>query len=430
MSRKANLSKEDEEEEILKRNRQMWAHFVVVCFLTSSRLVKTLDEIRRKFRTDQQMGDAFAPLQHFLFGYSVQEKKKMAAQYWDPNVKASSSNMTERELGSSLKIQAFLRHVVLTKKLVRLHPSVAVSEMKVEILQSAVRAWHYKRVLLEKAKKKYHEENLFHAFCMRMLDGVDVYMFGKKYGGMPLRTVKITRDGEYLIYKTRFINQRRWELNTIYDVVKGHSGFPYPRAKPVHRSWCLHLRLLGGKIIDMEAQSSADYMMLYSGFCRLRFLLSTKAPFFIDQFGTACRAGPSVVTNAISHVKGTSKENNAKKSKAEIAAEEKDDAGKRERSEADKWRYFAALQTLNKEYAICAHANNDGNDEEEKEAAEDVVVEELLEEAKMEELDDDDVAYARKADVGPAPEEAASAEVEVPNTFFRKSMGLFSKKEV
>jgi hypothetical protein len=402
-----NQHNDEEEEVIKKRNRQHWAHFVVVCFLSSSRLVKTLAEIRRKFRTDQQIADVFTPIQHFLFGYTAEEKRKLTAQYWDPNIKSTSSKVNERELGSSLKIQAFLRHAVLAKRLLRLHPSVSIGEVKMEILQSAVRAWRCKRLLIEKAKKKFQDESSFHEFCQEMLTGIEVYMFGKKYGGMPLRTVKIDSDGTSMMYNTTLLNTRQYELSSIYDVVKGHSGFPYQRAKPIHRSWCLHLRLLGGKIIDIEAKTSADYAKLYNGFCRLKFLLSTKAPFFVDQFGIACRAGPSVVKNALKHVKvakadkkvrpSISAVDNAMEDKAQNCAEEdEDDVGKRERSEADKWRYFSALQTLSREYALVQAANNAKDDGEEQETDANKMEDEEDNVENPEDVDDDDYDYNHK----------------------------------
>jgi hypothetical protein len=99
------------------------------------------------------------------------------------------------------------------------------------------------------AVKKLHAERHFHKFCETMLKGVEVLMFGRKYGDLTKRKIYFDEDLLHFCYVVQGVQPKKHPLNEIYKVSTGVSGYPYEKARPTHKSWCFHLAKLGNLLV-------------------------------------------------------------------------------------------------------------------------------------------------------------------------------------
>ena len=202
--------------------------------------------------------------------------------------------------------------------------------------QSAVRQWLAVQYFLNLEINKDDNDEKFYSFIREISQGLTIQMFSKTFGALKRRTLKFDSTFTAISYQTsEWMPPSTVKLNSIYDVKKGLSGYKYSQLINAHKAWCFHLYLLGGKVIDIQAEDGQQARDLFQGFKRLVLLFSSQSPFYIDKNGIPRRAGASIIKQVLSLNSDPSKDTKEAKAAA---------------SEADKMRYRNAIRLLKIEY--------------------------------------------------------------------------------
>ena len=181
--------------------------------------------------------------------------------YWDidPLVKKHMSIMQQiLILQKTFRVWIELNNLRKGKKVV----SEAV-ELTV-LRQSVVRQWLAVTKFISLEINKDANDEKFRSFIKEINDGLSIQMFSKTFGALKRRILKFDSTYTSLIYKTsKWMPPSAIKLSSICDVKKGLSGFKYSQAINAHKAWCFQLHILGGKVIDLQADDGQQARDLF-----------------------------------------------------------------------------------------------------------------------------------------------------------------------
>jgi len=310
---------EEEEKFVQHCKAKLTENYQVARWIKQSELKKKIHLIREL----QDQKDANDRLKKPWFGKS---DALAVENYWDEEA-AVKATMNSRAIKGLHVIQVVWRYWLELKKL-RIARKVSSGGADMIIYaQTALRRWEARQTALSLREERMDKIRLFRNFCEALKNGVTLITFSRKYGGSGPRIVKFSDDNTELTYVCGFMNTRKIELKSIFQVGEGMSGYTYPNAHPSKTAWCFHLELIGDKYLDFECYSKQQAHLMVHGFRRLRHLFYTNAPFYFDALGIPRRAGPSIIEMGL---KGGGRVESL--------------------SMADEMRYRQALRCLNEEY--------------------------------------------------------------------------------
>eukprot|EP01041_Mallomonas_annulata_P001208 gene1208-2348_t len=223
--------------------------------------------------------------------------------YWGTETMANQTENEELKRKAALVVQTKVRLWLLWRKreISRRYVDDDVSK-NIIIVQSAIRRWKAKKAFEIKMEEKFKSDINFDKFCFLLHRGIELGMFSRKYGTVNKRKFKLDNELRCLTYKTSKFGLKNADLRSIYKVTKGLSGYRYTsRAK--HPGSCFSLHIKGGRVIDFEAHGDKNEFKsseLIAGFDRLiTFLNGSESPFYLNEIGVPCRAGPSIIAFAL-----------------------------------------------------------------------------------------------------------------------------------
>jgi len=262
--------------------------------------------------------------------------------YWDDN---SQNMIYAGRLPEILILQKTLRVWIYLSRL-RIRKRVLNQTAELVILrQAAVRQWLAISKFSNLERLRESNDEKFNAFINDINNGLSVEMFSKTFGTLRLRIIKFDSSYSSIVYKTSdWMPHTAVKINDICEVKKGLSGYKYSQVISAHKAWCFHLVVLGGKLIDIQAEDGHRARELFLGFKRLVQLFFTQSPFFIDKDGFPRRAGPSVIKCALMAYNNHAVEDVDKQN------DHQNDKNVRYSSEADRSRYRNAIRMLKSEY--------------------------------------------------------------------------------
>jgi hypothetical protein len=130
--------------------------------------------------------------------------------------------------------------------------------------QSVVRQWLATTKFINLEINKNANDEKFQLFIKEINDGLSIQMFSKTFGALKRRVLKFDSTFTSLIYKTsKWMPPSVIKISTICDVKKGLSGFKYSQAISAHKAWCFQLHVLGGKVIDLQADDGQQAKELF-----------------------------------------------------------------------------------------------------------------------------------------------------------------------
>ena len=268
---------------------------------------------------------------------------------------------SELEYRASIVIQTKVRIWLLQRKRspVRSYNEQNPSKSLI-LIQAAIRRWLTKRNLVESISEKKKFDDIFDNFCWKLHEGVKINMFSRKYGTLNERNFRLCPEQRYLTWKVSGNTVKKLPLRSIYKVTKGISSYKYAQ-RPKNPGWCFSLHCLEGRTIDLEATQGDLFRLLFAGFERLILLMDGESPFYIDERGAPCRAGPSIIRYALERAEMKMREKKEINTLGNIAQisnffRRSDNASKPSNdkpivsSKADEMRFVEALKALRIEY--------------------------------------------------------------------------------
>ena len=243
-------------------------------FLKGKQLVRRFDLANAitKFKQYKKGNDAsnitYAESMMRLFGYNSRsfDAKNKISNYWgvtDDRVTVLH-DLAARVLQKKVRLWLLLIRSAATLQFV-----TKSSTKYVIVVQSAVRTWltHSKLKTKRAEYKKAHQ--YFNKFCKKLEEGIEVYMFSRKYGTINKRIIKFDSEFKYLTWKIFGNNISKMNLREIFRVTKGLS-MNYYAATPKSPAMCFSLHCAGGRALDFEACDASTLSLLIAGFERLK----------------------------------------------------------------------------------------------------------------------------------------------------------------
>lgn len=250
----------------------------------------------------------------------------------------------EDNLINILILQKTFRTWLYLRRFKRQRQLLNKSTAMIVLRQAVVRRWLAIQSFMQMEENKNASDQRFCSFIKHIHDGLRVEMFSKTFGDLRRRRITFDSSFHSLVYKTsKWMPPTTIALNSVCDVKKGLSGYKYAQLIRAHKAWCFHLVILGGKVVDLQAEDGQQAKELFLGFKKLILLFFTQSPFYIDKRGVPRRCGPSIIKHALRLSSSTS-------ASASAGEAEDDEAARRVISEADRMRYRAALRMLRAEY--------------------------------------------------------------------------------
>jgi hypothetical protein len=233
-----------------------------------------------------------------------EESKNIIELYWASD--ASKSTLIDETTSAVLILQhAFRMWLSLKEKRkerIAALKARAANRKNLQFNQSRQERKAHQDILKQQKLSDIKRKLNFQKFCKSLTEGITVDILSQTNGKISKRLIKFDGDYRNLVIGGKW-RSKYYPLHKIYIVAKGLSERMYELARDVHHSWCLNLRCLDERVIDIQATDTDNARELYEGFSMMQSLLFTQASFYVDNLGVPRRAGPSIIRAAIDYIR-------------------------------------------------------------------------------------------------------------------------------